>query len=61
MKSKEITGKLVLSKKTVANLAESDLDSVRGGYTYSCLQETCDYACGFTKNAYCTVLTCYVC
>jgi hypothetical protein len=56
MKSKMLTDKLVLNKKTVANLVKSDLDSVRGGYTYSCLP-TCDV----TKNAYCTALTCYVC
>ena len=61
MKIKKLHKKLVLNKKTVANLAKSDLDDVKGGYTYSCLPQTCDYVCTYTKNTWCTRLTCYVC
>jgi natural product precursor len=56
MKIKNLTNKLTLNKTTVTNLEDSQLESIRGGYTYSCIQ-----GCEFTKDPDCTVLTCYVC
>lgn len=56
MKTKKFEKKLVLNKKTIANLGNNELGNALGGGIpdptgYTCLVETCPTDCG----------TCYTC
>ena len=60
MKPKNFEKKLVLGKKTIANIEAMEQDKIRGGVTETepgpwtcvnscngtCWQNTCDYSCG---------------
>ena len=61
MKTKKLSKKLVLNKKTVASLNNAEIKDIKGGETglYTC-QATCNTACP-TCNTECSCVTCFPC
>lgn len=55
MKSKKMTTKLILNKKTLANLSLKEMEEARGGKTKRtyCNQYTCKITCTETGIPYC--------
>ena len=66
MKTKKINTKLVLNKKTVANLGFDEMDVLRGGAISPCtrVDQTCERACLTDVTCFphtCSCVTYYEC
>lgn len=54
MKTKKFDKKLLLNKKTIADLDSSEMIDLRGGITGSrCVADTCWIVCDLTDEIYC--------
>ena len=59
MKSRKLSKKLTLNKKTIVNLSNKSLSNVRGGIEPP--SQTCDYGCTETCGTCPNYHTCHTC
>jgi hypothetical protein len=58
MKSKKFSMKLTLNKKTIANLNESTMKEIHGGYKLTVGLDSCLTICYITGDPFCLVKLC---